>query len=195
MDTLWTRVFGDVGDDEAHQVIETTDNGIFVIGWSDSYLGGLYGNFMVKVDENGNSADCNSASTNTSVGNPTVTVGNGAIQLAEVMVEVNAFYQVSTPSLYDSLMCSTLTSVPKYRAPENVMAYPNPTAGPLRIELGAANEDLTVSVFSYNGQLIERHQMSGSHTLDLSLEHLPAGIYMVHVFGPEESLGLKILKE
>ena len=53
-DTLWTKIFGGEGYDEAQAVLETTTNEYIVAGKTFSYGAGSSDVYLIKTDENGN---------------------------------------------------------------------------------------------------------------------------------------------
>ena len=52
-DTVWSRTFGGPGDDRAESIIECTDGGFLLIGWSGSESNGD-NVYLVKTDNSGN---------------------------------------------------------------------------------------------------------------------------------------------
>lgn len=49
----WTRVYGGDNFDGARSIVETSDSGFFVAGYTDSYSTGLYDYWLLKLDEDG----------------------------------------------------------------------------------------------------------------------------------------------
>jgi hypothetical protein len=49
-DTVWTRTYGGTGEDYAYAVRQTVDGGWIVVGWTDSFGGGGYDVWLLKVD-------------------------------------------------------------------------------------------------------------------------------------------------
>src|SRR5207247_781050 len=55
-DTLWTKTFGGIYDDEALFVNQTTDGGYIIAGWTSSFgAGGWDDVYLVRTDANGDS--------------------------------------------------------------------------------------------------------------------------------------------
>ena len=52
-DTLWTRTYGDTGDDGASSVERTSDGGCIVAGYTSSFGAGSYDFYLIKADANG----------------------------------------------------------------------------------------------------------------------------------------------
>jgi hypothetical protein len=50
----WYKTYGGAGDDEARSVIQTSDGGYALAGWTDSFGGGGYDFYLVKTDSSGN---------------------------------------------------------------------------------------------------------------------------------------------
>ena len=53
-DTLWTKTFGGIDRDQGWSVIETSDSGFAVLGWTESMGAGNLDVYLVKTDQNGN---------------------------------------------------------------------------------------------------------------------------------------------
>ncbi len=52
-DTLWTRTYGGPGDEQAYDVIETSDGGYLIVGYTMSYGALEKDIYLVKTDQNG----------------------------------------------------------------------------------------------------------------------------------------------
>jgi hypothetical protein len=50
----WSKTYGGPGDDEASSLIQTSDGGYALAGWTDSFGGGGYKFYLVKTDSSGN---------------------------------------------------------------------------------------------------------------------------------------------
>jgi uncharacterized delta-60 repeat protein len=51
---VWTKTIGGSGDDEAGSIIQSSDGGYVVAGWTSSFGAGGYDFYVVKMDANGN---------------------------------------------------------------------------------------------------------------------------------------------
>ncbi|MBK7389201.1 MAG: T9SS type A sorting domain-containing protein [Bacteroidetes bacterium] len=52
-DTLWSKTYGGIGDDEGYSVYQTTDGGYIIAGRTNSF--GTYDVFLIRTDISGNS--------------------------------------------------------------------------------------------------------------------------------------------
>ncbi len=52
-DTLWTRLYGGSGDDEATSIQQTSDGGYVIGGLTDSYGAGSYDYYLVRINSTG----------------------------------------------------------------------------------------------------------------------------------------------
>jgi hypothetical protein len=50
----WSKTYGGTGDDEARSLIQTSDGGYALAGWTDSFGGSGYDFYLVKTDSSGN---------------------------------------------------------------------------------------------------------------------------------------------
>jgi subtilase family serine protease len=53
--TGWSQTYGGSGDDEAYSLVQTSDGGYALAGFTASYGAGSYDAFLVKTDSSGNS--------------------------------------------------------------------------------------------------------------------------------------------
>jgi hypothetical protein len=49
----WSKTYGGTGDDEASSLIQTSDGGYALAGWTDSFGGGGFDFYLVKTDSSG----------------------------------------------------------------------------------------------------------------------------------------------
>ncbi len=78
----------------------------------------------------------------------------------------------------------------------NILIYPNPTKGLLRIEISgnAESKPVNLQVYDMNGKiLLQESNVVSSVTLNLSSQ--PAGIYMLRLTSDTEKKEWKIIKE
>ena len=52
--TTFSKTYGGSGDEQANSVIQTSDGGYALAGWTDSYGNGYYNFWLVKTDSQGN---------------------------------------------------------------------------------------------------------------------------------------------
>src|ERR1035437_7667261 len=51
---LWQKTFGDINIDQAYSIKETTDSGLVIAGFTNSFGYGGYDMYVIKTDKNGN---------------------------------------------------------------------------------------------------------------------------------------------
>ena len=52
--TTFSKTYGGSDDEQANSVIQTSDGGYAIAGWTDSYGNGYYNFWLVKTDSQGN---------------------------------------------------------------------------------------------------------------------------------------------
>ena len=75
-----------------------------------------------------------------------------------------------------------------------VSFLPNPTADLFQIQFSAPlQNDLTVEVFSVNGQVLQQQQYSISEQVEVNLGEYPSGVYLVRLVNEEASLTKRVV--
>ncbi len=112
--------------------------------------------------------------------------------------ETNGIYavEVTQNSCTASSSCYVVTgivSVPVDPA-ARIHYYPNPTQGPLKLDLGREVDEVQVRISDMSGKQLLINIFHGSRIIDLNLQSYNPGFYLVEVIGPEEKSILKVLK-
>ncbi|MBQ9470727.1 MAG: T9SS type A sorting domain-containing protein [Bacteroidales bacterium] len=80
----------------------------------------------------------------------------------------------------------------------NVTAYPNPTSNQLHVRVEAdQHERYTLTLYSALGASLWQRivEVDKVHTETIDVEHLPAGIYILHVSSGQRASSIKVAKE
>ena len=80
----------------------------------------------------------------------------------------------------------------------NVTAYPNPASQQLNVRVSTEQpETYTLTLYSTLGAAMWQRtvQVNGVHIEPISVEHLPAGIYMLHVSSGERASSIRVVVE
>jgi endonuclease/exonuclease/phosphatase family metal-dependent hydrolase len=80
-----------------------------------------------------------------------------------------------------------------YNAQGDVLAYPNPTNGRIKIQLNQPTESVALSVFNANGKLVGSHSYSNTTVLDLNIKGR-SGMYSIQLSTETEQTTFKVLK-
>ena len=75
---------------------------------------------------------------------------------------------------------------------DSIKVFPNPTSGQLTVFTGTHTAD-RISVHTISGHWLLEHRPTGTSTL-LDLDHLPAGVYMVHVVSGHRVSAYKVVR-
>jgi hypothetical protein len=109
--------------------------------------------------------------------------GNYAVQLTEnSCVDTSACVAITTVGIIDNSFTT------------NLNIYPNPTGGNLNISFDAIQDELNLSLYSLDGQLLKNH--SAKNVSDLSFEiEAPAGIYLLKISNNYQAASLRVMKK
>ena len=77
----------------------------------------------------------------------------------------------------------------------NLIAYPNPVADELNIDLTDATGNGTVSILSLDGRLMHKQKTKGTGIATINLSHLPQGVYICRYSNASEIKTVKIIKK
>ncbi|WP_370479154.1 pectinesterase family protein [Tamlana flava] len=80
---------------------------------------------------------------------------------------------------------------------EEVLVYPNPTAGNLQVYVNGKDSRVEVSVFDIQGRqyMVSSKDLSSTRTLDLDLSNLGDGLYYLQLNGDTVRKSIKIVKK
>ena len=107
------------------------------------------------------------------------------------------YYSESANYLYKPITIND--GIDDYKESVDVLVYPNPTTGQLRIRnyelgIGALNE-VEVEVFDiYGKHHLSTRPLVHSSTITMDISHLPAGVYFVKIITEKQIITKKILK-
>jgi len=78
----------------------------------------------------------------------------------------------------------------------NLIAYPNPVADLLNIDLtGSDNMMGSISILSIEGKVLQEHKAKGESSVTLNLSQLPRGIYLCRYTSQTGCKTVKIIKQ
>lgn len=74
-------------------------------------------------------------------------------------------------------------------------AYPNPTTSGLTVDFGKVYPQLNLTVLSVQGQVLKKLNLNNAASQELSLEEMPAGLYLIQVESDGERGLIRVMKE
>ena len=88
------------------------------------------------------------------------------------------------------------TTVPERKRDSDVLIFPNPFSSIVRLSCGDFGGEVEIRVITLKGQVVlrESNTITPNTSLEIQLEHLPAGIYQITVLLEGEVLVHKIVK-
>lgn len=198
----WEKNLGGNEFDKATSVIQTSDDGYVVSGYSESSDGDVGGNngmsdyWIVKLNNTGNliweknfggSDRDRSISVQQSSDDWFVLAGYSGSSDGDVGGNngLNDYWIVKI----DSSSTSNLT---ENNLNTSFNVYPNPTEGNLTIELGETEKQVNIEVTDLNGRVIYQESNLIEDQIELSLDK-PAGIYFVNLSSKDEMEVFKVV--
>ena len=180
-DTLWSKTFGGLRDDEGIYISLSLDSGYIIAGLTNSYGNGGMDFYLIKTDKNGN-AGCNSTPVHTLITKPdslmfnvptTIGFPHTLVGTAPFLTSIDANSTIN--------ICSSIGI--QYFEKENevrIKAYPSPTDYLIFIE---AEKTINLAkIYDCQGKLIYQ-QKSASTITQIDISNLQSGIYILEVLG------------
>ena len=130
-------------------------------------------------------------------GNVTGTGGSAAFTVGQVAYSVvtgtDGFVIEGVQQPYE---ISTVTGIEAEDITLDYAVYPNPTAGILRLAIGAPDpESYRYQIFDLNGKLVGNNNITANET-EISMDHLPASVYFLKVIRDNSEVKIfKIVKK
>ena len=189
-DTLWSKTFGSIYDDEGTYISLSLDSGFIIVGSTKSSGSGGYDIYLIKGDKFGNGG-CNSFSGGTQIKNADSLMFNVSttIGLPRTLVDVAPFSVyagfISVSDVCSSIGIQTLNEEGDLK----IKIYPSPSTGSIFI-YGEETPLGLIRVYDLQGKILIQ-QSSSNANIKLDISHLQSGTYIIEVFKKH----LKIVKE
>lgn len=105
--------------------------------------------------------------------------------------------EVTKNGCVDTSVCYTVTGVGinNINFSQSVSMYPNPATGAVKIDLGQVYNNADIAVYSINGQKLIAKKINNSQTVELDIEGLTGGIYLVEIKTAGKYAVLKLVVE
>jgi hypothetical protein len=176
----WAKTYGEIDDDLAFSVQQTSDGGYIVAGGTDSFGEGFGDIFLIKTDANGNIGSCGivrNASPTVNTPSPTVTTPSPSVSSPSFTVNSPSL-TVTSPTLTVSEPCPL--SISEYCQP--VSGLITPYKGGIKI---SGSGEFEVKVYNVSGGIVK--SIKGKNEVKLELSR---GVYFVEVVS-----GGKVIRE
>jgi hypothetical protein len=108
----------------------------------------------------------------------------------------NYAVRVTQNGCANTSLCYNITTVgmPDGKFDGPVIAYPNPTTGPLHIDLGEELSEITVLLSDVSGNVMRRIESYNSRMVELRIDE-PSGLYVVTVISGSKRTSLRVIKK
>ncbi|HXB38938.1 MAG TPA: T9SS type A sorting domain-containing protein, partial [Bacteroidia bacterium] len=184
-DTVYTRTFGGGLTDAGQGILETSDKGFVICGYTTNYGSGNNDALLIKIDSLGNSP-CHQNNTNTVVSNPATIVGNTTT--GKIFITLNA----SSPTFVTKSGGNTIDACIANAIMENteragIKIFPNPNNGNFILDFSQNNSSqYIIRVNTTLGETIYSNTVSNTGKKEINLEHLTAGTYLLQLFATDK---------
>lgn len=191
---IWSKTFGDAGDDVGKDIKQTIDGGFVVTGVSGSG-GGLSSVLFLKTDRQGMSIcnQANPATVTTEVATPYFRVAP-LVTLRSFNITKNALID---PTIHGGISnnCVQVSIDEATYNTDNISIFPNPNSGNFTINLVAEIQKGKLEIFNMQGEMIFKEQIANQSKIDINLKSISAGIYLLKLFDHEKQYSYKFIIE
>jgi PKD repeat protein len=103
--------------------------------------------------------------------------------------------EITQNGCIDTSACNSINNVGLSESTFNheIMAYPNPTNGIVKIDLGKVIPEFTVTIYDINGKLISRTIHKNTKTFEVNL-NVQSGIYALKINSNNKSTTIRLIK-
>lgn len=178
--SLWTRTFGGINDDQGFSCQQTTDGGYIVVGHSQSFGAGGYDIYLIKTDSLGNSG-CNQGSpavivnaTATFVSNPIISIFSPSSPI------VNPTPLVGSGETTTNLCTSV--GLNEIRLNNSFTLIPNPSTGIFIISFKNKIRGGDIEIENILGSKVFSQSITGDSEVKINLKNISGGVYFVNIF-------------
>jgi len=178
-DTLWTRSFGGIDNDQGHFVQQTVDTGYIVAGFTQSFGAGNRDIYLLKADNDGHIA-CNEGGTAITVTSSNIQVAAPAIIVGSTNTIVTTGTAVISSGCLDCSTCTT-TDMDEVVVDNSFIIYPNPVQEELFVSWDFEIDNGNIKIYNTFGEIIYSDVVFKKSFKKLDLKHLSAGVYFIRL--------------
>jgi len=166
-DTLWTRTYGGIDNDCAYSVIQATDSGFIVAGYTNSIGAGYFDFYLIKTNSSGDTLWTRTyGGSNDDYGRSVAQTSDGGFIIAGGTSSFGAggedIYLIKTDSLGYTAIGESPTARPDEFA---IFAYPNPFNSAVKISFTCHSRE---NGNPESGVVVEIFDIAGRRVADLS---------------------------
>ena len=168
---LWSRKYGGNGDDYFMDMMRTTDGGLIMVGFTNSYPGGK-NILLVKTDTAGYHG-CPPHALATLTHNWPAYKVNLTLTVEPGVTDTTLSYTNDTSGMSWTI-CADPNSVQKSARSQELKVYPNPASDQLYIVAPVRG---IFEVIDIHGRRLLGEQVSADTRKAIRIDHLPDGVY------------------
>ena len=192
-DTIFTRTFGSAGQDDASGIIQTSDGGYMISGWTNGFQYGGGHAYYVKADSNGHTSGCGSENnTGTAINSSITFYSRGtATQASSGGVGGNGSYNTTDGGAMLS-PCAAAGIAEVGSPATQVSIFPNPFSDKATVEIATARDlhDGIFIMYDAMGKEVNRVNIQDRTEFNIYSGPLADGLYLYRIL----SDGLTVTK-
>ncbi len=189
-DSLWTKSFGNINNEESKSVQQTLDGGYILAGSSNSFGAGGYDAYLIKTDVNGNSG-CYENSTATIISSPITIVSIPVDTFLLDPILVNSYSAVLGCGGMISTFCANV-GINEIIEENEVNIYPNPAQDIFMINTNNEFINVKMEICNVLGEIIYSEKLNSKHE-SIKCNEFPSGIYFIILKTKKKIMSKKII--
>ncbi|HQW21775.1 MAG TPA: T9SS type A sorting domain-containing protein [Bacteroidia bacterium] len=198
-DTIWSKVYGDIGKEKASHFIQSYDNGFIIGGEASNNSFGLSGfnSYLLKTDSLGMSG-CFELQSNFEIAIDSIFVRVDSVIGINGGITIDSLSATSSSGIAPIIDLCTLTSFGNGQEnhPEFIV-FPNPANDVIYINLNSTTKKITIEITDSRGAVVYRENINESQwendiiKIELSQILKYSGTFQITILSGSEKIGFK----
>ncbi len=185
----WTKAIGGNSWDEGWSIIQTTDSGYAITGYTESFVVNYSDVYVIKLDTSGNTCtDCGIQSVNSSFSNPSDSVSSPTSTENVVNSTVNSGGNVSS-GVTEYTICSSNVIESGFDKSASY-CYSN---GKIKIHFKKAYDRVSITIRDITGREVMRKEFKNKDSIELDINGKD-GIYFIELTSGNNRSVFKVVK-
>ncbi|MFA4852551.1 MAG: T9SS type A sorting domain-containing protein [Bacteroidales bacterium] len=193
---LWAGVIGGIYNEEFYDILQNSDESLFMAGYTESY--GSKDFYMVKTDKDGwYNFGPTSGGDKTDIAKSCIPTSDGGYAIIGTTERwgpgISNILLIKTNSVgYLDTSYSYITGIDEHSI-RNFSIYPNPVSDNLHINIPEERLLSDIVVYNYLCQVVSKTKPADGHVTNIDFSGFPEGIYIISLHFNETIINQKVI--